>query len=106
DATQLSQAFLNIILNAAEAMPDGGTLRITTRREGSELRVAFADSGPGMTEAQRERAFTGMLSTTKEKGGGLGLAIVAKVAEAHGGRVELESEEGWGTVITFCLAAE
>ena len=106
DATQLSQAFLNVILNATEAMPDGGTLRITTRREGSELRVAFADSGPGMTEAQRERAFTGMLSTTKDKGGGLGLAIVAKVAEAHGGRVELESEESRGAVITFCLAAE
>ena len=58
-----------------------------------------------MTDAQRERAFTGMLSTTKEKGGGLGLAIVAKVAEAHGGRVELESKEGCGTEITLCLAS-
>ena len=106
DATQLSQAFLNVILNATEAMPEGGMLRISTRREDGELRVAFADTGPGMTGAQRERAFTGMLSTTKEKGGGLGLAIVAKVAEAHGGRVELDSEEGRGTVITLCLAAE
>ena len=51
-------------------------LRISTRREDGELRVAFADTGPGMTDAQRERAFTGMLSTTKEKGGGLGLANV------------------------------
>jgi len=106
DATQLSQAFLNVILNAVEAMPEGGTLRISTHRNADELRVAFADTGPGMTAAQRERAFTGMLSTTKEKGGGLGLAIVAKVAEAHGGRVELGSEEGRGTVITFCLPAE
>ena len=106
DATQLSQAFLNVILNAAEAMPEGGTLHISTHRHADELRVAFADTGPGMTAAQRERAFTGMLSTTKEKGGGLGLAIVAKVADAHGGRVELESEEGRGTVITFCLATE
>jgi len=106
DATQLSQAFLNVILNAVEAMPEGGTLRISTHRNADELRVAFADTGPGMTAAQRERAFTGMLSTTKEKGGGLGLAIVAKVAEAHGGRVELGSEEGRGTVITFCLPSE
>jgi signal transduction histidine kinase len=105
DATQLSQAFLNVILNATEAMPEGGTLRIATAREGNELRVSFADTGPGMTDAQRERAFTGMLSTTKEKGGGLGLAIVAKVAEAHGGRVELESKEGRGTEITLCLAS-
>ena len=79
---------------------------ISTHRNADELRVAFADTGPGMTAAQRDRAFTSMLSTTKEKGGGLGLAIVAKVAEAHGGHVELESEEGRGTVITFCLAAE
>ena len=106
DATQLSQAFLNVILNATEAMPEGGTLRITTRREDGELQVAFADTGPGMTDAQRARAFTGMLSTTKEKGGGLGLAIVAKVAEAHGGRVKLESVEGQGTEITVCFAAE
>ena len=106
DATQLSQAFLNLILNAAEAMPDGGTLTISSVVDDGKVAVAFSDTGPGMTEEQRERAFTGMLSTTKEKGGGLGLAIVAKVAEAHGGRVELESEEGWGTVITFCLAAE
>jgi len=103
DATQLSQAFLNVILNAAEAMPDGGTLRIRTRHEGNELQIAFADTGPGMTEAQRALVFTGMLSTTKKKGGGLGLAIVAKVAEAHGGRVELDSEDGRGTVISLNL---
>ena len=103
DATQLSQAFLNLILNAAEAMQSGGTLRITTQQSESALQVTFTDTGPGMTEAQRERAFTGMLSTTKGKGGGLGLAIVAKVTEAHGGRLEVESELGQGTKITLFL---
>ncbi len=106
DATQLSQAFLNVILNATEAMPEGGTLRIATAREAEYLRVSFADTGPGMTEAQRARAFTGMLSTTKEKGAGLGLAIVAKVAEAHGGRVEVKSAPGRGTEIILTLPLE
>ena len=103
DATQLSQAFLNLILNAVEAMPEGGTLVIGTTRDDTGVSISFADNGPGMTEAQRERAFTGMLSTTKEKGAGLGLAIVAKVAEAHGGRVEVDAREGEGTTIMFRL---
>ncbi len=103
DATQLSQAFLNLILNAAEAMPDGGTLTISSAEDEGTIAVVFTDTGHGMTEEQRERAFTGMLSTTKEKGAGLGLAIVAKVAEAHGGRVEVETREGEGTTITLRL---
>ena len=103
DSTQLSQAFLNLILNAAEAMEQGGTLEISTAIDETTVHVRFADSGPGMTAEQRERAFTGMLSTTKDKGGGLGLAIVAKVAEAHGGRVEMESAPGEGTRITLRL---
>ena len=103
DATQLSQAFLNLILNAAEAMKSGGTLRISTQQADSELQVTFTDTGPGLTEEQRNLAFTGMLSTSKETGGGLGLAIVAKVTEAHGGRLEVESELGQGTQITLHL---
>ena len=103
DATQLSQAFLNLILNAAEVMPEGGTLVIDAKKDDEGVSVSFADTGPGMTGEQRERAFTGMLSTTKEKGAGLGLAIVAKVAEAHGGRVEVNAREGEGTTITFRL---
>lgn len=103
DSTQLSQAFLNLILNAAEAMEQGGTLEISTAVDETTVHVTFADSGPGMTAEQRERSFTGMLSTTKDKGGGLGLAIVAKVAEAHGGRMEMESAPGEGARITLRL---
>jgi len=101
DATQLSQAFLNLILNAAEAMPQGGSLRIRASVSDDQVEVAFADTGTGLTEEQRERAFTGMLSTTKESGGGLGLAIVAKVVEAHGGQVEVQSEPGEGTEVVL-----
>jgi len=105
DATQLSQAFLNLILNAAEAMQHGGKLQIATTAVEQGVTVTFTDSGPGMTEEQREYAFTGMLSSTKDKGGGLGLAIVAKVAEAHGGRVEVESALDEGTRIILRLHA-
>lgn len=105
DATQLSQAFLNLILNAAEAMQQGGKLQIATTAVEQGVTVTFTDSGPGMTEEQREYAFTGMLSSTKDKGGGLGLAIVAKVAEAHGGRVEVESAPDEGTRIILRLHA-
>ena len=103
DATQLSQAFLNLILNGAQAMPHGGTLRLTARRRDEGVEVSFKDSGPGMTEAQKKQAFTGMLSTSKEKGVGLGLTIVAKVAEAHGGQLHVESVDGEGTTITLRL---
>ena len=105
DATQLSQAFLNLILNAAEAMQHGGKLQIATTAVEQGVTVTFTDSGPGMTEEQREYAFTGMLSSTNDKGGGLGLAIVAKVAEAHGGRVEVESAPDEGTRIILRLHA-
>ena len=105
DATQLSQAFLNLILNAAEAMQHGGKLQIATTAVKQGVTVTFTDSGPGMTAEQREYVFTGMLSSTKDKGGGLGLAIVAKVVEAHGGCVEVESAPGEGTRIILQLHA-
>ena len=103
DATQLSQAFLNLILNGAQAMPNGGSLRLSVRRLNEGVEVSFKDTGQGMTETQKEQAFTGMLSTSKEKGGGLGLAIVAKVAEAHGAQLRVESADGEGTTITLSL---
>ena len=103
DAIQLSQAFLNLILNAVEAMPDGGKLCITTSKTEKGIKISFVDTGQGMTKAQQEQAFTGMLSSSKEKGGGLGLAIVAKVAEAHGGQLQVDSELGRGTNITMTL---
>jgi len=106
DATQLEQAFLNLILNAAEAMPHGGTLTISTRlipRRGetrpSCVAVEFKDTGEGMAEEQRRRAFSSVLSTTKTKGTGLGLAIVGRIVETHGGKVRIKSQRGRGTTI-------
>ncbi len=114
DAVQLEQAFLNLTLNAAEAMPGGGTLTIQTRVatvDVSEVEpggrrvvvVNFRDTGEGMTEDQCRRAFSSLLNTTKSRGTGLGLAIVKRVIETHQGSVSLVSEPGKGTSISLTL---
>lgn len=111
DATQLEQAFLNLILNAAEAMPHGGDLTTVTRavttRSGSakqaHVAVEISDTGHGMCEAQSQRAFGSVLGTTKEKGTGLGLAIVSRIIEAHRGGMKISSRRGKGTTIGIAL---
>ena len=109
DATRLEQAFLNLILNAAEAMPEGGTLMITakaanTQRTRSPLIVVeFKDTGEGMSEEQQKRAFTSLLNTSKRTGTGLGLAIVHRIIEAHHGKLTLRSKPGEGTTIRVLL---
>jgi signal transduction histidine kinase len=101
DPMQLEQAFLNLTLNAVEAMPHGGTLRIGTRVKGSTVEVEFQDCGEGMTPEQTQHAFTSLLNTTKAKGAGLGLAIVGRVVEAHRGQTAIQSTKGKGTTITL-----
>ena len=101
DPLQLEQAFLNLTLNAVEAMPNGGELHITTRAKDSNVEVEFQDSGEGMTPDQSQQAFTSLLSTTKPKGAGLGLAIVGRVVEAHRGKTSIQSTKGKGTTITL-----
>jgi signal transduction histidine kinase len=110
DATQLEQAFLNLILNAAEAMPSNGTLTVISRKLAADdsgrhthVVVEFKDTGEGMTEEQRRRAFTSVLSTTKTKGTGLGLAIVGRVVETHRGELKIRSRLGHGTTISVVL---
>ena len=109
DAAQLSQAFLNLTLNAVEAMPNGGRFTIRLRRLPRSTRVAshvaveFEDNGEGMTEEQRNRAFTSLLNTTRTRGTGLGLAIVNRVVEAHRGHVIVKSQPGKGTRFRITL---
>ena len=105
DPTQLEQIFLNLTLNAAEAMEEGGTLTISTRlpeRPAGHVQIEFKDSGQGMTEEQVMRAFTVLLST-KTKGNGFGLAIVKRIVEAHHGRIHVKSRLGKGTTVTIDL---
>lgn len=111
DATQLEQAFLNLALNAAEAMPQGGQLTISTAAAAlrksqpapTHVRITFRDTGQGMSDEQQRRAFSALLSTTKSKGTGLGLAIVARIVEAHRGKVRLASRLGHGTTLHLLL---
>jgi len=111
DATQLEQVFLNLSLNAVEAMPEGGTLTIQTRTaertdsndEGAWVEILFRDTGRGMSAEEQRGAFKSLLKTTKRKGTGLGLAIVGRIVETHRGTIEVESSQGRGTVILIRL---
>jgi signal transduction histidine kinase len=110
DATQLEQAFLNLTLNAVEAMPEGGRLAIRTRalpigrrRKITHVLIRFRDSGIGMTQEQTDRAFSSLLQTSKPRGNGLGMAIVARVIEIHQGQVRIQSRPGKGTAISLIL---
>ena len=111
DAPQLEQAFLNLILNAAGAMPGGGTLTVESKAirlprsnpRATHVTVEFKDTGGGMSKEVQERAFTAVLSTTKAKGTGLGLAIVGRIIETHRGDVRIKSQIGSGTTIRITL---
>jgi signal transduction histidine kinase len=113
DAPQLEQAFLNLILNAAEAMPEGGILTIKSsgffpkmNDKSKSVSVEFKDTGNGMSKELRRLAFTAVLSTTKAKGSGLGLAIVGRIIETHRGNINIHSRSGRGTSIRVNLPVE
>ena len=100
DSDQLGRALRNLILNAMDAMPEGGTLTVRTRASESGVRIEVADSGQGLTSEECERLFTPYY-TTKQHGTGLGLAIVQSVVSDHHGRISVTSEPGRGA--TFVL---
>jgi signal transduction histidine kinase len=115
DAEQLKQVFLNLALNAFQAMPHGGRLVVTTRLARDELafwrdgarkvdvvEVRFRDTGPGIPEDERERIFVPFY-TTKEKGTGLGLAICQRIVKAHQGTIQARSSPGEGAEFLLAL---
>ena len=105
DEGQMKQVFMNLIKNAGEAMPDGGTLTFHTRREGQMLRVEVSDTGCGISPENQDRVFQEFF-TTKDRGYGLGLHIVRTIVERHGGAVAVESEPGKGTTFILDLPIE
>ncbi|HET8541176.1 MAG TPA: ATP-binding protein, partial [Anaeromyxobacter sp.] len=102
DVGQLRQAFLNIAINACDAMGASGKLRVTTRSSEEAVEIAFADTGPGIPPDKLPHIFDPFF-TTKEKGTGLGLSVVYGIVDRHGGVVEVESEVGRGTTFTIRL---
>jgi len=106
DYGQLRQAFVNIALNACEAMGKGGRLAVATRPvpDGGAVEISFADDGPGIPPEVMRKIFDPFF-TTKEKGTGLGLSVVYGIVERHQGRVEVESVVGKGTRFTIRLPA-
>ena len=95
DPEQIKRALQNLVLNALDAMPNGGTLRLTTRQYNSTVILEVADSGQGLTQEECARLFTPYY-TTKHHGTGLGLAIVQSVVSDHHGTISVESQPGRG----------
>jgi signal transduction histidine kinase len=103
DEELLRQAFLNILQNACQAMPNGGTITIRTERESRELiRVSIADEGEGVLAEDVEKIFK-LYYTTKANGSGIGLSLVYRIVQMHDGAIEVRSEVGRGTTMTVRL---
>ncbi len=102
DCRQIHQALLNIVVNAFEAMPKGGTLRLTARTRNGHLEVAIADTGPGIPPEHLDRIFEPYF-TTKEGGTGLGLALAQRIVDAHGGAITVDSRPGKGSTFRIGL---
>ncbi len=102
DPEQIKRALQNLVLNALDAMPDGGILKLRTARSDRAVYLEVSDSGSGLTPEERDRLFTPYY-TTKRHGTGLGLAIVQSVVSDHGGKISVESEPGKGTTFRIEL---
>ncbi len=100
DSEHLVRAFSNLVKNAKQAMPAGGTLTITAEPEGEGLCLHFTDTGIGMDQLTLENIFNPFF-TTKDKGTGLGLAITHKIVQEHGGTIQVSSTPGTGSTFTL-----
>jgi signal transduction histidine kinase len=106
DATQLEMAILNLVTNALDAMPGGGTLSIAAQVRDEIVRLEVADSGPGIPAELMDRVFDAWVTTKpKGRGTGLGLAIVRDVVKAHGGSVSARNQSTAGAVVVVDLPA-
>ncbi|MGO9966953.1 MAG: two-component system sensor histidine kinase NtrB [Bryobacteraceae bacterium] len=105
DAELMERVFYNLVLNAAQASPAGGAVTVKTRADGGMADVAVIDRGSGILPENRDNIFNPFF-TTKPSGVGLGLAIVAKIVDEHGGKITVESEPGKGSVFHVLLPME
>lgn len=104
-ASELREVFVNLIVNAVDAMPGGGRLAISCIREGLVLKLRFTDTGGGMSEDVREKVFEPFFTTKGAHGTGLGLSVSYSIIERHGGSIKVESEVDCGTTFAIELPA-
>jgi two-component system, NtrC family, sensor histidine kinase PilS len=105
DRDQIRQIIYNVAKNAVRAMPEGGTLTVEGREDGAWYSIKFRDTGRGMSVEELARVFT-PFSTAFDGGTGLGMAIVRRIVEDHGGAIDVESRPGEGTTVTILLPRE
>jgi two-component system, NtrC family, sensor kinase len=102
DSSQFVQIIINLVVNAAQAMPEGGKLTIQTRCDENTLVLTVQDSGTGMTETIRQQIFLPFFTTKDvDQGTGLGLSVVHGIVLAHNGTIDVQSEPGSGTTFTI-----
>lgn len=99
---QIKQALLNLVLNALQAMPDGGLLKVSSMICANEVHIQVSDNGPGVPNEDRDRIFNPFM-TTRDSGTGLGLAITQRIVQSHDGHIVLESSPDSGASFTICL---
>lgn len=97
--SELREVFVNLLLNAAQAMPEGGTLWLRTYLQDGHCWGEVGDTGAGMSAEVKRRAFEPFFTTKGTEGGGLGLSVVASIVRRHGGLIEVASEPGRGTTV-------
>ncbi len=103
DSSEIREVFTNILLNALDAMPGGGTISISNRIKDNAVTIFIADSGSGMTEEVARNVFEPFYTTKGEKGTGLGLSLSKKIIEDHGGTIQVKSVENKGTTFIISL---
>jgi signal transduction histidine kinase len=104
NAVMLGQVLLNLVINAGEAQPGGGEVRVTAGREGDDVVVRIADRGPGVSEAERTRIFEPFY-TTKQQSTGLGLSVCHSIVTQHRGQLSVDARAGGGAVFILRLPA-
>ncbi len=103
EETELQEILINLIINALDAMPEGGRITISSKDTPEGPRVSVRDTGAGMLPEVRERAFEPFFSTKGEEGTGMGLSMVFGIVKRYGGTIDIESTEGTGTTVSFTL---
>lgn len=103
DGDKMFRAFQNIVMNAMEAMPDGGEVIVEVDRLGDDVVFGFTDTGSGIPEEIQGNLFNSFVTLGKEQGTGLGLAVAREIVEGHGGRISFTTSRGGGTTFIVCI---